>query len=211
MRCTWRNRTATWSDSSTARRAPCSTSATRRSASRSRACSASPSAPTAASATSTTPTRRATPSSPSTPSGTDGVFDESTERVVLTVDQPFVNHNGGDLTFGPDGHALHRHGRRRRLRRSQQHGAGSLAAARQDAAHRPDALGRPRLHGARGQPIRRRGGHASGDLGARSAQSVALLVRSPSPATSGSPTSARAPPRRSTLRRRPTVSMPDEG
>ncbi|MEM7273045.1 MAG: hypothetical protein AAF547_08210 [Actinomycetota bacterium] len=26
-----------------------------------------------------------------------------TERIVLVVDQPFSNHNGGDVTFGPDG------------------------------------------------------------------------------------------------------------
>lgn len=31
-------------------------------------------------------------------------FDPSTYREVLTVEQPFANHNGGDLDFGPDGH-----------------------------------------------------------------------------------------------------------
>lgn len=31
-------------------------------------------------------------------------FDPSTYREVLTVEQPFANHNGGDLEFGPDGH-----------------------------------------------------------------------------------------------------------
>jgi glucose/arabinose dehydrogenase len=29
--------------------------------------------------------------------------DPKTERVLLTVDQPFANHNGGQLQFGPDG------------------------------------------------------------------------------------------------------------
>ncbi len=29
--------------------------------------------------------------------------DPSSERVLLHVDQPFPNHNGGDLVFGPDG------------------------------------------------------------------------------------------------------------
>ncbi len=33
----------------------------------------------------------------------DGMFGIDAERVVLTVDQPFGNHNGGDLQFGADG------------------------------------------------------------------------------------------------------------
>jgi glucose/arabinose dehydrogenase len=35
--------------------------------------------------------------------GDDGVFDPATAREVLVVEQPYSNHNGGDLTFGPDG------------------------------------------------------------------------------------------------------------
>jgi glucose/arabinose dehydrogenase len=34
----------------------------------------------------------------------DGEIDPSTERQVLFVDQPFSNHNGGQLVFGPDGY-----------------------------------------------------------------------------------------------------------
>jgi glucose/arabinose dehydrogenase len=30
--------------------------------------------------------------------------DPESQRVVLVVDQPFSNHNGGNLAFGPDGH-----------------------------------------------------------------------------------------------------------
>ena len=32
------------------------------------------------------------------------VADAASEKVVLTVPQPFANHNGGDLAFGPDGY-----------------------------------------------------------------------------------------------------------
>jgi glucose/arabinose dehydrogenase len=30
--------------------------------------------------------------------------DPASEEVILTVPQPFANHNGGQLAFGPDGH-----------------------------------------------------------------------------------------------------------
>ncbi|MCH8339602.1 MAG: PQQ-dependent sugar dehydrogenase, partial [Chloroflexi bacterium] len=33
----------------------------------------------------------------------EGQTDPSTESAVLRIDQPFSNHNGGDLHFGPDG------------------------------------------------------------------------------------------------------------
>ena len=36
------------------------------------------------------------------PVADDGTIDASAERVVLTVDQPYSNHNAGDLEFGPD-------------------------------------------------------------------------------------------------------------
>jgi glucose/arabinose dehydrogenase len=32
------------------------------------------------------------------------VFDPESARTVLTIDQPFGNHNGGELDFGPDGY-----------------------------------------------------------------------------------------------------------
>ena len=35
--------------------------------------------------------------------GGDGTFDRGSERVLMNVDQPYGNHNGGDLATGPDG------------------------------------------------------------------------------------------------------------
>ncbi len=35
--------------------------------------------------------------------GADGVFDKASRRTVITISQPYPNHNGGDVVFGPDG------------------------------------------------------------------------------------------------------------
>ncbi|HTH06905.1 MAG TPA: PQQ-dependent sugar dehydrogenase [Ilumatobacteraceae bacterium] len=38
------------------------------------------------------------------PVGADGGFDAGAVRIVLTIEQPYANHNGGCIRFGPDGY-----------------------------------------------------------------------------------------------------------
>ena len=52
------------------------------------------------------------------------------------IEQPFSNHNGGHLAFGPRRLSLHRHGRRRSGGDPDAPRAEPQHAARQDAAHR---------------------------------------------------------------------------
>ena len=39
-----------------------------------------------------------------TASADRGTADPASERIIFTLDQPFANHNGGEIAFGPDGY-----------------------------------------------------------------------------------------------------------
>jgi glucose/arabinose dehydrogenase len=83
----------------------------------------------------------------------DGTFDPATRREVLGFDQPYRNHNGGDLAFGPDDMLYIGTG-----------DGGSGGDPDRRALNLGEWLGkmlrinrgpRRRLHGAHGQPVRR--------------------------------------------------------
>ena len=103
--------------------------------------------------------------------------DLASERQVLFVEQPFSNHNGGALAFGPDGYlyvALGDGGSAGDPMGNAQ-SLSTLLGKLLRISPRP-SNGRAVLDPAR-QPVRRTGGRAPGDLGIRPAESVAVLVR----------------------------------
>ena len=119
-------------------------------------------------------------SSSGAPSPTRRCADPATRREVLHVDQPFSNHNGGLLLFGPDGHLYIGLGDGGASRRPDAKRPEPRHAARQDPSHRPAALRRrPRTRSRESNPFVGRPGRAARDLRLRAAQPVALLVRPP--------------------------------
>ena len=95
--------------------------------------------------TCTTPRRAAQRRSGSTAAPAPTAPTPSSARLVLRMDDPEPNHNGGLMIFGPDKLHLRRHRRwRRRQRPARPRGNAQNArlAAGQDPAHRPEAVGR---------------------------------------------------------------------
>ena len=117
------------------------------------------------------------------PAATPNDADEASAFQILEYAQPFVNHNGGMMTFGPDGMLWIAAGDGGSARRPERQRPEHQRVARKAPAHRPVRRRVPGRHAAQlqdpaGQPVRGRWRRA-GVVGARRAQPVAVHVRPP--------------------------------
>ena len=108
--------------------------------------------------------------------GDANAADPASEEVILTIPQPFANHNGGQLAFGPDGYLYIGMGDGGSggdpLNNGQSPGTLLGKLLRIDVESGAcNRTGSPR------QPVSRLRRLPSGDLGAGAAEPVALLLR----------------------------------
>ncbi|MSR02446.1 MAG: hypothetical protein EXR94_06870 [Gemmatimonadetes bacterium] len=114
---------------------------------------------------------------------TNGLFvvnytDPASEQIVLSVDQPFANHNGGMVAFGPDGQLYIGMGDGGSGGDAQENGqkrAETVHPVRQDGPAL--GVGSGPSHRAQRQPVRRPARHSAGDLEPRPSQPVAIQLR----------------------------------
>ena len=126
--------------------------------------------------------------------------DADSEVVFLEVAQPYQNHNGGHVAFGPDGDAVRGPRRRWMARRSPWQRAGPVHSAGQHSTNRRERAGRNwRLRGAAGQPVCGRCDSATGDMGLRPCATRGGSASTVKRETCGPPTLVRTGTKRSIL------------
>ena len=107
----------------------------------------------------------------------DRQADAATRRDVLVVDQPYANHNGGNLAFGPDGYLYIGLGDGGSGGDPEGNGQSLSTLLGKMLRIDPTPSGDSPYRVPADNPFVGRAGRTTGDLGLRLAQPVAVLVR----------------------------------